>query len=77
MENSLGRLLVGSALDEDIEDMTLLVKSAPQIVTFAVAGEKDFVQVPLVPRSGAPPAELIGIGLPEGPAPIPHGFVGQ
>jgi site-specific DNA recombinase len=34
-------------------------------------------QVPLITGSGAPPAALIGIGLPEFPAPIPHGFVRQ
>jgi site-specific DNA recombinase len=34
-------------------------------------------QVPLITGSGAPPTELIGIGLPEFPAPIPHCFIGQ
>src|SRR5262245_11726755 len=57
--------------------MTPLVNGAPEIGTFAVDREEDFVQVPLVTGSGAPAAELIGIGLPELPAPIPHGFVGQ
>jgi hypothetical protein len=32
--------------------------------------------VPLVPGSGTA-AQPIGIGLPEFPAPIPHGFIGQ
>jgi hypothetical protein len=47
------------------------------MMPFAVDREKDFVQVPLVPVSGAPPAELIGIELPELPTPIPHSFAGQ
>jgi hypothetical protein len=33
--------------------------------------------VPLVARSRAPTAQLIGIGLPELPAPIPHRLIRQ
>jgi hypothetical protein len=40
-------------------------------------GQKDLIQVPFITRSRATPAELIGISLPELPASIPHGFVGQ
>jgi hypothetical protein len=54
-----------------------LVGGPPQLVTFAVDGEKDSVQVPLGPRSRISAAQLIAIGLPELPAPIPHPLIGQ
>jgi hypothetical protein len=46
-------------------------------MAFLVDREKHLVQVPLVPRSGTPAAQLIGIGLPELPALIAHSFVRQ
>ena len=57
--------------------MAVLIDRPPEVVPFAMDGEKDLIQMPLVARSGAPAAELIGIGLPELPAPMPDGFVGH
>lgn len=62
-------LLVPPALHQDIEHMAILVDGAPQVVAFAMNGEKHLIQVPRVPRAGTPAARLIGIGLPEFPAP--------
>jgi hypothetical protein len=76
-EKPLRRLLIPSALFEDSEDVAVPVDGAPQRVRFAVHGKNDFIQVPLVTRSGAAPAELMGIDLPELPAPIPHRLIGQ
>jgi hypothetical protein len=64
-------------LYEDIEDMAVLVDGASQIVPLSVNGEKDFIQVPLVPRSGTPAAQLIGVCPPGFPTPIPHRLIGQ
>jgi hypothetical protein len=64
-------------LHEDIKDIAALVDRAPQIPTFAVDGEEDFIQMPLVTRSRMLAAQLIGIGLPKLATPIPHGFIGQ
>ncbi len=52
--------------------MAVLVDGAPPIVPLPVDGEKDFIQVPRVPRPGIPAAQLIGVGLPEFPTPIPQ-----
>jgi hypothetical protein len=64
-------------LYQDIEDMTVLVDGAPQVVALAMDGEKDLIQVPCVARSGTPAAQLVGIGLPKLSTPIPHRFIGQ
>jgi hypothetical protein len=46
-------------------------------VLFATDGQKHLIQVPLVVRSRVPTAQLMGIGLPEFPASIPHRLVRQ
>jgi hypothetical protein len=46
-----------------------------QIVTGAVDCEEHFIQMPLIARLSMPAAQLIGMGLPELPAPIAHRFV--
>jgi hypothetical protein len=52
-----------------------LVDRPPQIVPFTTDREKHLVQVPFIPWPGTPVPELMGMGLPKLPAPIPHGFV--
>jgi hypothetical protein len=47
--------------------MALLIDRPPQVVPLAMDGEEDFIQMPLIARPGAPPSELIGIGLSEFP----------
>jgi hypothetical protein len=76
-EEFLRHFLVPPALHEDLEPMAILIDGPPQIVPFAVDGEKDFVQVPLVTRPGMPAAQLIGIGLPELPAPVAYCPISQ
>jgi hypothetical protein len=76
-EESLRGLLVPPALHQDIENMAILIDGAPQIVTGAVDREEHCIEMPLVARSRTPAAQLVGIGLPELPAPIAHGFVRQ
>jgi hypothetical protein len=57
--------------------MAVLVDGAPQVVALATDGQKHLIQVPLVPGSGTPMAQLIRTGLPELSAPIARGFIGQ
>jgi hypothetical protein len=76
-EECLGGFLVAPTLPQDIAHVAILIHGPPQIVTSALDREKDFIQVPRVPRSGTAAPQLIGMGLPECPAPIPHGFIGQ
>jgi hypothetical protein len=74
-EKPLGRLLVTSALDEDIEDMAVLVDGAPEIVTGAVDRQEYCIEMPRVARPGTPAAQLVGISLPKRPAPRAHRVV--
>ncbi len=64
-------------MEEKIKDMPLLVYGSPEIVAYAMHGEKHLIQMPRVSRSGTSVAQLMGIGLPELPAPRAHGFIGQ
>jgi hypothetical protein len=73
----LGCLLVAPTLPDNVEDLPCLIHGPPQVMAFALDDQKDLIPVPLVPRSGAPTPQLIGIGLPERPAPIAHSFVRQ
>jgi hypothetical protein len=70
-EKLLRGLLVPSALHENIQYMAVLIHGAPQVVAFAMDRQKDLIEVPRIARPGTPPAELIGIDLPEFPAPVP------
>jgi hypothetical protein len=70
-------VLVPPVLPQDIEPVAVLIHGPPQIVTCAMNGEEDLIEVPLVARLGAPAPELIGIRLPELPAPLPDRFVGD
>jgi hypothetical protein len=74
-EERLRGVLVPPALHQDIEDMTILIDGPPEIVPLTTNGEKDFIQIPLITWLRAPVTELIGIRLPEFPAPLPDRFV--
>src|SRR5215468_1244764 len=52
-EKLLRRLLVASALHEDIEDVVALVDRAPEVMTLNINREKYLIQVPLVTWLGA------------------------
>jgi hypothetical protein len=64
-------------MNSNIQDVAVLIDRPPQIVTFAVDGEEDLIQMPLIARPGPSAPQLIGVGLPEFPAPIAHSFVRQ
>ena len=46
-------------------------------MALAIDGQKDLVEVPLVPWLGAPPLQLIRVVLPKLQAPLPDGFMGD
>jgi hypothetical protein len=66
-EESLRRLLVPAALDENVQHVTVLSHSTPEVIPCPIDGEKYFVQVPLVAMLMTPTPELISIRLPELP----------
>jgi hypothetical protein len=74
-EELLGVVLVPPTLYEKIQDMAVLIHGTPQIVAFAVDGEKDFIQVPRVAGPGPPMPELIGVLLSKLAAPFTDGLV--
>jgi hypothetical protein len=70
-EECLGRLRVALALHTHVEDMALRVHSPPAIVRCATDGQQQLIAMPRVARSRAPTAQLMGIGWPKLPAPLP------
>jgi hypothetical protein len=76
-EKLLRRLFVASALHEDIEDVVVLVDSAPEVMAPAIDGQKDLIQVPLVTWLGASVLQLIGVRLPKLQTPLADGLVGH
>jgi hypothetical protein len=68
-EERLRPLLVAPASHENIEHVADLIDGPLQVMALAVERQKDLIQVPLVPRSGALPPELIGVLLAKFPAP--------
>jgi hypothetical protein len=66
-EEFLRGRLAPPALHKNVEDIPVLVDSAPQTVTLAIDGHKNFIEMPLVSRPGASTAQLMGIDLPELP----------
>src|SRR4051812_36043112 len=49
----LRRLLIAAALHQDIDDVVVLIDSAPQVMALPVDRQKHLVQVPLVAWLGA------------------------
>jgi hypothetical protein len=70
-------LLVAAALHQDIQHVVVSVNRAPQVMALAIDGQKDLVEVPLVPWLGASPLQLIRVVLPKLQAPLPDGFMGD
>jgi hypothetical protein len=76
-EKSLGSFCVASALDQDVEDMTVLIHCSPKGVLLPLDGEHHLIHVPCVPTTRATTAHFIGRRLPECEAPLPDGFIGD
>src|SRR5438105_13285838 len=59
-EQPLGRLLVASALDQNIENDTGLVHGSPQPMLHPGDLEHDLIQMPFVAYPREAPADLVG-----------------
>jgi hypothetical protein len=55
-EERLRRRLVAVALDQDIQYVPVLINGSPEVVPFAINGEEDFIQMPLITRARPPVA---------------------
>src|SRR5215468_11158106 len=76
-EKLLRRLLVASALHEDIEDVVVLVDRAPEVMALTINREKYLIQVPLVPWLRTSMLQLIGVVLSKLQTPLADGLVGH
>ncbi len=73
-EKSCGGFCVASALNQDVEYVSILMHCSPSRVLLASSGENHLVHVPFVSTTRAA-AQLIGVGLPKFEAPLPDGFI--
>ena len=62
-------------LDEEVDQVTVLVHRAPEILAVTVDRDKDFVQEPCIPESTLSALQPPGVVGAELPAPLPNGFV--
>jgi hypothetical protein len=76
-EGPLGGVLIASALHENVEDVVVLLDSAPQGMPLTTDGQEDLVHVPLVARLRTPLSQPSGVALPQLATPCAHGFVGH
>ena len=66
---------VPAGLDEEVDQVTILIHGAPQILVLTVDRDEDFVQEPRIAKAtllALQPPGLVGAEL---PAPLPNGFV--
>src|SRR5215471_13277708 len=73
----LRRVLIAPALDQNVEDVVVLVDSAPQGMAFAMNRQKHLVQVPLVAWLCASTLRPIRVVLPKLQTPLADGLVGH
>jgi hypothetical protein len=76
-KKAFGCVFVPSALDQDIQHISILVSSPPEGMRFPVDLQIHFIQVPLVTATRTTTAQCIGVGLPKLEAPLPHRFLGH
>jgi hypothetical protein len=76
-EKLLRRLLVTPMLHQDVEDVVILIDSAPQAMPFPIDGQKHLIKVPRVTRLGASVLQLIRVRLPKLQTPLADGFMGD
>src|SRR5262249_25771439 len=70
-------LFIAPALDQNVEDVVVLVDSAPQVMAFAMNRQKHLVQIPLVSWLGTSTLQSIGIVLAKLQTPLADGFMGD
>ena len=69
------RTPVPTGLDEEVDQVTVLVHGAPEILTLTVDRDEDFVQEPRISESTLSSLQPPGVVGAELPAPLPNGFV--
>jgi len=77
VEKVLGSSLVSLALDQNIQNVTILIDSTPQIVNAAIDLEEYFIKMPLVSGPGRFSAQVVSIGLSEFKAPFSDSLIAE
>ena len=72
----LRRVGVSAPLNQDVEDESVLVDSAPQPMRLAGDRDNDFIHVPFIATSGCTPTDPLGECLSELHPPLAHRLVG-
>jgi len=64
-------------LDQDVQNISILINRAPQVVNASIDLEKHFVEMPAFawPRSSS--AQIVSVGLTELEAPFSDGFMSE
>ena len=74
-EKPLGRGRAAPALDQDVENISLLVDRPPKIVLLAADADEHFVHVPLVARLRPAPIQPVGEDPTKAQAPLADALV--
>ena len=76
-KKACGSPAVAMRLDEDIDDVTILIDGAPEIMPPSLDGDEDLVQVPSVAQPALSTLEPASVCRTERDAPQPDRFVGH
>jgi len=76
-EEPLGGPCIASTLHEDIDDVSILVDRAPEVVDLSVDRDEDLVDMPDVTEPAFPALETLTKPRPNLQAPTAHGLVGD
>ena len=68
---------VPTGLSEDVDQVTVLIHRAPEILALTVDRHEDFVQEPRISESTLSSPQLASVVGAELPAPLANDFVGQ
>src|SRR5262245_48927721 len=55
--------------------VVVLIDRAPEVMALTIDGQKDLIEVPLVPGLGTSTLQLIGVVLPKFQTPLADGFM--
>ncbi len=76
-EESLGSIGASSTLDQDIDHVTVLVHSAPEIVPSTLDVHEELVEVPGIAQTTASTPKLPSVVRTKFPTPLPNRLVGD
>jgi len=76
-EKPLCRLRVATPLDQDVQDVTILVHSPPQVVLLTFNPNEHFIKVPSITRPTLPGPDPLGVLTAKTKTPLADRLVGD